>query len=129
MIKIEIILLRKPNIISFLFQGGEEVFLSFILIRNNENRNDEVIINSFLYFYFRFFFQLYFLLIVSLPLHTKGRFIVDEEGNRIKLACVNWYGAEEMDFVVAGLEKVIVTIFYYKKNSFLLRCQFIMLLR
>ena len=47
---------------------------------------------------------------MCLPLHTKGRFIVDEGGNRIKLACVNWYGAEEMDFVVAGLEKVIFNI-------------------
>lgn len=25
-----------------------------------------------------------------LPLRTQGRFIVDKDGNRVKLACVNW---------------------------------------
>jgi endoglucanase len=38
------------------------------------------------------------------PLHTAGRFIVDSSGARVKLAAVNWYGAEEKDFVVAGLD-------------------------
>jgi len=40
----------------------------------------------------------------ALPLHTSGRFIVDRNGNRVRLAGVNWYGAESSDFVVAGLE-------------------------
>ena len=40
----------------------------------------------------------------SLPLHTSGRYIVDAQGQRVKLAAVNWYGAEEQDFVVAGLD-------------------------
>jgi endoglucanase len=39
------------------------------------------------------------------PLHTSGRFIVDRNGQRVKLAAVNWYGAEEQDFVVAGLDR------------------------
>ncbi|HEV2323309.1 MAG TPA: cellulase family glycosylhydrolase [Terracidiphilus sp.] len=40
----------------------------------------------------------------ALPLHTSGRWIVDRNGNRVKLDSVNWYGAEEKDFVPAGLE-------------------------
>src|SRR5690349_16112695 len=39
----------------------------------------------------------------ALPLRTSGRFIVDANGKRFKLASANWYGAEERDFVVAGL--------------------------
>ena len=41
---------------------------------------------------------------VALPLHTSGRFIVDRNGDRVKLAGVNWYGAEELDRVPAGLQ-------------------------
>jgi endoglucanase len=40
----------------------------------------------------------------ALPLHTNGRWIVDANGKRFKLASVNWYGAEEKDYVVAGLD-------------------------
>ncbi|MDC0740801.1 glycoside hydrolase family 5 protein [Polyangium mundeleinium] len=39
-----------------------------------------------------------------LPLHTEGRWILDASGERFKFAAVNWYGAEEMDYVPAGLE-------------------------
>lgn len=41
---------------------------------------------------------------IALPLHTDGRWIVDSAGARVKLRSVNWYGAEEQDHVVAGLE-------------------------
>lgn len=41
----------------------------------------------------------------ALPLATSSRFIVDGNGHRFKLAAVNWYGAEEKDFVVAGLDR------------------------
>ncbi|MGA3043612.1 MAG: cellulase family glycosylhydrolase, partial [Bryobacteraceae bacterium] len=41
---------------------------------------------------------------VALPLHTSGRYLVDAAKQRVKLAAVNWYGAEEQDYVVAGLE-------------------------
>jgi endoglucanase len=41
-----------------------------------------------------------------LPLRTQGRWIVDADGTRFKLAAVNWYGAEEEDFVVAGLDRI-----------------------
>lgn len=41
----------------------------------------------------------------ALPLRTEGRYIVDAKGKRFKLASVNWYGAEERDFVVAGLDR------------------------
>jgi endoglucanase len=40
-----------------------------------------------------------------LPLHTSGQWIVDRNGNRLKLNSVAWYGAEEQDYVVAGLER------------------------
>jgi endoglucanase len=40
-----------------------------------------------------------------LPLRTDGRWIVDATGKRFKLTSVNWYGAEEKDYVVAGLDK------------------------
>lgn len=40
----------------------------------------------------------------ALPLHTEGRWILDAKGERFKFAAVNWYGAEEMDYVPAGLE-------------------------
>ena len=39
-----------------------------------------------------------------LPLRTNGRWIVDSHGDRFKIAGVNWYGAEELDFVVGGLD-------------------------
>lgn len=39
------------------------------------------------------------------PLRTKGRFIVDARGSRVKLAGVNWYGMEGQDCVPAGLHK------------------------
>ncbi len=41
----------------------------------------------------------------AVPLHTQSRFVVDANGKRFKLASVNWYGAEERDFVVAGLDR------------------------
>ena len=40
----------------------------------------------------------------ALPLHTESRWILDAKGARFKIAAVNWYGAEEMDHVPAGLE-------------------------
>jgi endoglucanase len=38
------------------------------------------------------------------PLHTEGRWILDATAARFKLASVNWYGFEELDYVPAGLE-------------------------
>jgi endoglucanase len=38
------------------------------------------------------------------PLHTDGRWIVDANRRRVKLAGVNWYGAEERGMVVGGLD-------------------------
>jgi len=45
-----------------------------------------------------------FPLLPAVPLHTQGRWIMDAEGERFKLASVNWYGFEELDYVPAGLE-------------------------
>ena len=39
----------------------------------------------------------------ELPLHTAHHWIVDAKGNRIKLAGVNWYGADNSEFSVGGL--------------------------
>lgn len=40
----------------------------------------------------------------AFPLHTAGQFIVDSNGNRVRLNAAAWYGGESTDFVVAGLE-------------------------
>lgn len=40
----------------------------------------------------------------AFPLHTSGRFIVDANGNRVRLNAFNWYGAESTDYVVEGLQ-------------------------
>ena len=40
----------------------------------------------------------------TLPLRTKGRDIVDQEGRRFKLSSVNWYGASDELFVPGGLD-------------------------
>jgi len=41
-----------------------------------------------------------------MPLSTSGRFIIDRNGKRIRLAGVNWYGASEDMGVPAGLDRV-----------------------
>src|SRR5437764_14021094 len=40
---------------------------------------------------------------VAFPLHTSGQFIVDANGQRVRLKAFNWYGAESPDAVVGGL--------------------------
>lgn len=44
-----------------------------------------------------------------MPLRTQGRWIVDANGARFKLTAVNWYGAEEQDHVVSGLDHVALS--------------------
>ena len=41
----------------------------------------------------------------AVPLHTQGRWILDATNQRVKLAGVNWYGAESLDFAPAGLHR------------------------
>lgn len=41
----------------------------------------------------------------AFPLHTAGTYIVDSNGNRVRLNAVNWFGAESPDFVVGGLDR------------------------
>lgn len=38
------------------------------------------------------------------PLSTSGRYIVDAEGARVKLASINWYGASDAFHIVGGLD-------------------------
>src|ERR1700676_957481 len=59
---------------------------------------------------------------VATPLSTKGRFIVDAQGNRVRLAGVNWYGAHEDLGVAPGLDgthrsKLAKTIVRHGFNS------------
>ena len=42
---------------------------------------------------------------LKFPLRTQGRYIVDSKSQRVKLACVNWAGTEQKDFVVGGLDR------------------------
>ena len=43
-------------------------------------------------------------LLPAVPLHTEDRWILDANGERFKLASVNWYGFESLDHTPAGLE-------------------------
>lgn len=45
-------------------------------------------------------------LILTVPtwLHAQGTSIVDARGNPVQLSCLNWYGMEQEDFVVGGLD-------------------------
>jgi endoglucanase len=43
---------------------------------------------------------------IATPLSTSGRFIVDANGKRVRLAGVNWYGASEDMGVPVGLDSV-----------------------
>src|SRR6202453_2832288 len=38
------------------------------------------------------------------PLHTSGHDILDTAGHRVRLTSVNWYGFDQRDFVVGGLD-------------------------
>ena len=42
---------------------------------------------------------------MKMPLSTSGRFIVDADGRRVRLAGVNWYGFHEDDGVAPGLDR------------------------
>lgn len=39
-----------------------------------------------------------------LPLSTRGRHIVDRQGNPVRLACVSWYGFHMKDYILSGPE-------------------------
>src|ERR1700680_4818694 len=53
----------------------------------------------------------------QLPLHTSSQWIVDRNGNRLKLNSVAWYGAEEQDYVVAGLERQDIHVITQRIHS------------
>ena len=40
----------------------------------------------------------------NLPLQTEGSRIVNKNGDTVRLACVNWYGAHMERYVVNGLD-------------------------
>ena len=42
---------------------------------------------------------------IATPLSTSGRFIVDANGTRVRLAGVNWYGANEDLGLPPGLDR------------------------
>jgi endoglucanase len=41
----------------------------------------------------------------TLPLRTRGRYIVDAHDDPVKLASINWYGASDILFIPSGLDK------------------------
>ena len=41
---------------------------------------------------------------VEPPLHTKGHQILDAAGHGVRLISVNWYGFDQKEFVVGGLD-------------------------
>lgn len=43
-------------------------------------------------------------LVLAPPIRTSGRHIVDSDGQRVKLASINWYGASDLLFVAGGLD-------------------------
>ncbi|KAL8142435.1 hypothetical protein V2J09_015467 [Rumex salicifolius] len=58
---------------------------------------------------------------VGLPLHTESRWIVDETGCRVKLACVNW--VSHLDTVVAeGLNKQPIGVISQKIKAMGFNC-------
>src|SRR5271168_4343612 len=38
------------------------------------------------------------------PLHTSGHDILDSTGHKVRLTSVNWYGFDQKEFVVGGLD-------------------------
>ena len=46
--------------------------------------------------------------VIRPPLSTSGRHIIDMLGRRVKLACLNWYGAHMEQFSVGGLHKSLL---------------------
>ncbi|KAJ9451450.1 Endoglucanase [Diplonema papillatum] len=42
--------------------------------------------------------------VITPPLRVNGTKIYDANDNVVKPACVNWYGAEELDYIVGGLQ-------------------------
>lgn len=54
------------------------------------------------------------------PLHTSDRWILDSSGERVKLASVNWDGAESPEYVVTGLDhaKLADIAHWIKANGF-----------
>lgn len=54
----------------------------------------------------------------AFPLHTSGSSIVDNNGDRVNLHAVNWYGAESTDFVVGGLQAASLQSIVQQIKSF-----------
>ena len=79
-------------------------------------------------FFFCFFFSFLSILplpllkpVVALPLYTNSRWIVDEDGARVKLECVNW--PSHLEAVVAeGLSKQPVAMISKKIGSMGFNC-------
>jgi len=59
---------------------------------------------------------------IAFPLVTSGTKIVDSNGQQVILGCGNWYGAEEKDFIVAGLEISTITDIVAVIKSFGFNC-------
>jgi len=42
----------------------------------------------------------------QLPLSTSGKWVVDAQGNHVKLQCISWFGFHMTRFVNSGLDMV-----------------------
>ncbi|CAE7246322.1 NHD1 [Symbiodinium pilosum] len=58
----------------------------------------------------------------ELPLRTKGRFVVGQSGERVMLACVNWYGASQRQMVNNGLDDQPASVLAARIASFGFNC-------
>ncbi|XP_057530255.1 glycosyl hydrolase 5 family protein-like [Amaranthus tricolor] len=79
-------------------------------------RNKLLFINTFFFFFF-----LLRASSLSLPLSTNSRWIVDQDGQRVKLACVNWVSHLEL-VVTEGLTKQPVDVITKKISDLGFNC-------
>lgn len=58
----------------------------------------------------------------NFPLYTNGSYLVDSSNTRVKLACVNWYGAHMGRYVVDGLDAQPLSIIVSRIYSLGFNC-------
>lgn len=55
-------------------------------------------------------------------MRTKGRYIIDSLGSRVKWSCVNWHGAQQRSFVMGGLQRQDVRVLAQRIASLGFNC-------
>ena len=59
---------------------------------------------------------------IDLPLSVSGSKIVDANGQQVKLACVNLYGAQLDRYVINGLDEIDLDVLSYNISSMGFNC-------